>query len=177
MRINRNRRTSYGQSDITPLAGWVFADLLLALAIIFLTSISFDTPGDGSNGGSTEQKNTNFSQLKFDGVEKLQSEAITFSYLTFDGTRIRADIDRYQQSLGKYGSYKVLYTQIVGGYEPQKEGSEQGSLRATKFLIELQKARLPYFSSSAFDITTSGFVAPDQILLRLALAETSPKTE
>jgi hypothetical protein len=44
-------------------------------------------------------------------------------------------------------------------------------MRATKFLIELQQARLPYFSSAGFDITTSQFVAPDQILIRVALAE------
>lgn len=170
MKITRQRRTSYGQSDITPLAGWVFADLLLALAIIFLTSISFDAPGD-SPSVAAGQSNSNISQLKLAGVAQLQSEATTFSYLEFDGDRLIADIERYQSSQGVEGGYKVLYAQIVGGYEPRDEGSEVGSLRATKFLIELQQARLPYFAGAGFDITTSEFVAPDQILIRLALAE------
>ena len=107
MKTSRQRRTSYGQSDITPLAGWVFADLLLALAIIFLTSISFDTPGDGSASGSA-QTQSNISQLKLDGVDQLQSEAITFSYLKFDSARLVADIERYQASVGVTESYKVI---------------------------------------------------------------------
>lgn len=169
MKTVRQRRNTLSQSDITPLAGWVFADLLLALAIIFLTSISFDTPGDNS-GDAAKITDSNISQLKLDGVAQLQSEAITFSYLKFDGARLIADIDRYQESRGLKKGYKVLYAQIVGGYEAQSEGSELGSMRATKFLIELQQARLPYFSSTGFDITTSQFVAPDQILIRVALA-------
>lgn len=168
MKTSRQRRTTYGQSDITPLAGWVFADLLLALAIIFLTSISFDTPGDGS-GDATKLSDSNISRLKLDGVEQLQSEAVTFSYLKFDGARLVADIDRFQQSRGIDSGYRVLYAQIVGGYDPQTEGSERGSMRATKFLIELQQARLPYFAGTGFDITTSQFVATDQILVRIAL--------
>ena len=176
MKTSRQRRTSYGQSDITPLAGWVFADLLLALAIIFLTSISFDTPGDGSSSG-TAQTQSNISQLKLEGVDQLQSEAITFSYLKFDSARLVADIERYQASVGATESYKVIYAQIVGGYDRQTEGSEQGSLRATKFLIQLQQARLPSFAGAGFDITTSEFVAPDQILVRVALAEPKPIDE
>jgi hypothetical protein len=174
MKNTRQRRTTFGQSDITPLAGWVFADLLLALAIIFLTSISFDTPGDGS-ASVNAQTQSNVSQLKLEGVDQLQSEAITFSYLKFDAARIVADIERYQASIGVKEGFKVVYAQIVGGYEPQSEGSEVGSLRATKFLIDLQQARLPYFAGAGFDITTSEFVAPDQILVRLALSDPDAK--
>ena len=176
MKTSRQRRTSHGQSDITPLAGWVFADLLLALAIIFLTSISFDTPGDGSASGN-EQTQSNISRLKLDGVDQLKSEAITFSYLQFDAARLVADIERYQSSRGVTEGFKVVYAQIVGGYDRQTEGSEQGSLRATKFLIQLQQARIPSFAGAGFDITTSEFVAPDQILVRIALAEPNPKEE
>jgi hypothetical protein len=169
MRTSRQRRTSYGQSDITPLAGWVFADLLLALAIIFLTSISFDTPGDGSASGDA-QTQSNISQLKLEGVDQLQSEAITFSYLKFDRNLIIEDIKKYQSSRGIEGGYKVYYAQIVGGYDSKIEGSELGSLRATKFLIELKKARLSYFDGTGFDITTSKLVQPNQTLIRLALS-------
>lgn len=169
MKTVRQRRNFYGQSDITPLAGWVFADLLLALAIIFLTSISFDTPGDGS-GTTAKVSESNITRLKLDGVEQLQSEAITFSYKKFDADKLISDIDAFQQSRGFAKGYRILYAQIVGGYDSINESSDLGSVRATEFLIELQKARLPYFAGAGFDITTSQYVAKDQILIRMALA-------
>lgn len=42
------------QDDSINIAGWVFADLLLSLAIIFLVSISFSVPERSGNSLSSE---------------------------------------------------------------------------------------------------------------------------
>jgi hypothetical protein len=171
MSYQRVRIPSKGVSDVSPQAGWVFADLLLALAIIFLTSISFDTPGNSSDSISNSPSSSALASIDFEGLPKLSTQTLTLEFKTFDRDGIFRGIQEFENKKLVANQYKIIYAQIIGGYDQISEGSEQGSLRATSFLLELQKARMTEFDSAGFDISTSNLIKPGFIVLRLAFAE------
>ena len=171
MRYQRVRSTPQGVSDVSPQAGWVFADLLLALAIIFLTSISFDTPGDNSDSTNTTLSSSALAAVEFEGLPKLRTQTLTLEFQTFDKDTIFKGIEEFENKELVSNQYKIIYAQIIGGYDPKSEGSEQGSFRATSFLLELQKAQMAEFDSAGFDISTSNLIKPNFVVIRMAFAE------
>ena len=172
MIIQRRRKEYLEQSDAASLAGWVFADLLLSLAIIFLTSISFDTPGRGGTGSGGITSGSSMPNLQAEGTYPTQSQGLTFSYKSFDEKLLRSDIAKYRSENGLTGSFKIVYAQITGGFDGLTEGSDQGSLRATAFLVAIHKANIPEFQGTGFDVSTSEFVNPSQVVIRMAIAKT-----
>ena len=171
MRYQRIRTIEQGVNDVSPQAGWVFADLLLALAIIFLTSISFDTPGNNTNATNSSVGGASLASIEFEGLPKLKTQTLTIELKTFDRDAIIKGIQDFEKKSLLSNDYKIIYAQIVGGYDQKIEGSEQGSLRATSFLLELQKARMAEFDSTGFDISTSNSIKPDFVVIRMAFAE------
>lgn len=170
MRYQRGRPTSSGISDVSPQAGWVFADLLLALAIIFLTSISFDTPGDNFASSNSTPNSRALASIDFDGLPRLNTQTLTLEFESFNQDLLISGIEEFKRKSLMTGDSQIIYAQIIGGYNPKSEGSEQGSLRATTFLLELKKARMAQFDSAGFDISTSNLIRPNFVVIRLAFA-------
>lgn len=171
MRFKRSRFSSQGISDISPQAGWVFADLLLALSIIFLTSISFDTPGKSGEITSTELSSSALAEIDFTDLPKLKTKTLTLEFNEFNQEKILAGIQEFQsKDLSPRNTY-IVYAQLIGGFDSKLEGSEEGSLRAAKFLIELKKSRMTEFDSAGFDISTSSLIKPGFVVMRIAFAE------
>ena len=158
--------------DTTNIAGWVFADLLLSLSIIFLASISFIVPT--SNALSVTSANQNLPTL----VENLGegttrapfSQGANFYYSDFDEKLIEQDIRTYLQNNSLSLRSEVIYAQIVGGYDATQEGSEVGTLRALEVSIAIKNADLAAFTQTNFDLTTSDKLKSKEIALRLTFA-------
>lgn len=162
--------TPAAQDDTTQISGWVFADLLLTLAIIFLVSISFSVPervGVGSN-----KNNASSSQGRFEIPTSLEdtpnNQGVNFYYASFDREVLLSDLREYFSRENLNPSSEVIYAQVVGGFDAQSEGSELGTFRALEFSIELKKANVTAFAKANFDLTTSSQLGPDQVALRLS---------
>jgi hypothetical protein len=160
------------QDDSVNIAGWVFADLLLSLSVIFLTSISFAVPGvSGNSANSTETPGQVLNITDFENQSSSPiAQGFNFYYSRFDKNQIESDLRAYFLREKLSTESGVIYAQIVGGFNEQTEGSEMGTIRALEFSIELKRAKVLAFEGANFDLTTSNALKPNQIALRLAFA-------
>jgi hypothetical protein len=158
--MSRRPRTTRRQvEDATSQGGWLFADSFLALMVIFLATISFvpnlagSTPPDQAVGSAGNYKNAFV--MVFDSYNKTLLESELKTFLTGE-----------ELPLGT----KVLYAEILGGYDPASESEYDGNLKGLAFAVELKQDNLPVFSSATINVGASSSIKPNQILVRLTLA-------
>lgn len=167
-----NRRVSITpseQDDTVNIAGWVFADLLLVLAVIFLTSISFAVPsksGDAPQSSKNSGQAPDISEVKNSPL----AQGFNFYYTKFDKDKIESDLKTYFDRENLSLRTSVIYAQIAGGFDPATEGSDLGTMRALEFSIALKRANVTAFEGANFDLTTTSAIKPGRIALRLSFA-------
>ena len=168
----RQPNTEVDQDDATNIAGWVFADLLLGLSVIFLVSISFALPSD--SGTPVNILGSAPTALQIDSGENRQQSAINegynFYYTKFDKDQIEEDLKNYFGRQNIPLNSDVLYAQIVGGFDPKTEGSEVGTIRALEFSIAIKNSDIKAFQRSNYDLTTSSEISAGSVALRLSFA-------
>ena len=159
---SRSRHHHLEEEDVTSQAGWLFADSFLALMVVFLATISFvPALGGGFKGSAT----INVGNLAGKNI----SHGLIFAYESFDAARIEKDFKEVlaQQQLAP--STKVLYVNIVGGYDAKTESPDQGTIRALAFSVQLQKSGLPAFDQARVDLSTSKLLKKSQVVMRITL--------
>ena len=65
---------------------------------------------------------------------------------------------------------KVLYAEILGGYDPAAEAEYDGNLKGLAFAVALKRDKLPVFSSTTINVGATSSIEPNQVLVRLTLA-------
>jgi hypothetical protein len=144
--------------DATSQGGWLFADSFLALMVIFLATISFvpllTSPSPDQAVGSAGNYKNAFVMV-FD----------TYNRNLLD-TELKAFFTKEELPLGT----KVLYAEILGGYDPANEAEYDGNLKGLAFAVALKKDNLPVFSSAAINVGASSSIKQNQVLIRLTLA-------
>ena len=164
------RSNSYSPDDATSLAGWVFADLLLSLSIIFLTSISFAVPGSDTNqavgNGNVGQLS---SSLHLDNgfTTAPLIDGFNFYYKSFDKNLLERDLQEYFKREGLSPDTDVIYAQLAGGYDKNSQESDLGTMTALKFSIQLNKSGLAAFKHSSMDLLTTDQLPSGVVALRL----------
>ena len=162
MRARPRGRTLAVEEDATSQAGWLFADSFLALMVVFLATISFVPVLGGGFSGTADIK---VGQL---GGTNL-SQGLVFAYDKFDAARIHTDFSTMLIKDKFPPSTKVLYANIVGGFDSKSESSNQGVVRALVFSIQLRKSGLPEFAQARIDLSSDANLKANQVLLRLTL--------
>jgi hypothetical protein len=160
------------QEDLLLQSGWMYADLFLALTVIFLATISF-VPQIGKVGGFNGPENTNVGS---------KSET-TFNYAK--GYTFVVPVDRYDQVAFKVSDFlkqegldestEIIFAQIIGGFNPESEKPSDGQLRAITFAIEINKNYPKLLQSAQRFIESSPTIAPGSVALRLTFAQALPK--
>jgi predicted secreted hydrolase len=162
----RNRRAfqTHAIEDATSQAGWMYADLFLALMVIFLATISFIPELSGSNGSgaaatpqSVVVKSLNFDQ----GMAQL--------YEGFDLVRLRADIENFKKKLKLNNDAEVIYVQVIGGYA-KNENPSVGTLAAINYSVEMKKQAADLFGAAAIKLDTSKGIPSGSVALRITFA-------
>lgn len=158
------------QDDSINIAGWVFADLLLSLAIIFLVSISFSVPDRSGNNLSSDVQLSGQNEFKKAdlGEQAPINQGFNFYYSKFNAEKLQSDLQKYFKKENLDPATEVIYAQVVGGFDPLSEGSDRGTLRALEFSIALKRAEIDAFQKANFDLTTSSQLDPNQVALRLS---------
>ena len=162
----RNRRATHTQfaEDATHQAGWMYADLFLALMVIFLATISFvpKYSGGAATGASSTSQSVFVKSLNFDqGMAQL--------YNSFDVKRLRADIELFKKSQKINESSEIIYVQVIGGYLKTEKASV-GTLAAINFSVEMKKQAGDLFNSSAIKLDTSNAIPSGSVAVRMTFA-------
>ena len=149
--------------DLTPQAGWMYADLFLALMVIFLATISF-----------VPQLSNNASKIRTATIQPKSAynydKGLSLVYEKFDFAQISEDIAKFEQDEKLPAETDVIYVQIVGGYDSKIESPQKGTLRALAYSFLMNSSNTPLFMNAATNLGASDQIKPNQILLRLTFA-------
>lgn len=149
--------------DATEQAGWMYADLFLALMVIFLATISF------------VPQFTKLPQPKLDAAAATVSVGPQFErgasqvYAKFDAGKIRADIQAFEKKMNYPLNSEVLYAQIIGGYGTAGDAPSVGNLAAIDFSVKLKNYLPEIFGRSTVNIGTTPVLPKGAVVLRLTL--------
>lgn len=149
--------------DLTPQAGWMYADLFLALMVIFLATISF-----------VPQLSNNASKIRTATIQPKSAynydKGLSLVYEKFDLAQISEDIAKFEEDENLPAETDVIYAQIVGGYDSKIESPQKGTLRALAFSFLMNSSNTSLFMNAATNLGASDQIKPNQILLRLTFA-------
>ena len=163
MRSKRVQRSQFAE-DVTHQAGWMYADLFLALMVIFLATISFvpKFSGGAATGNSSISQTVYIKSLNFDqGLAKL--------YNSFDIKTLRSDITAFKTAQKIDPNSEIIYVQVVGGYSA-KGKSDVGTLAAINFSVEMKKQAADLFDTAAIKLDTSNAIPSGTVALRMTFA-------
>ena len=153
--------------DASHQAGWMFADLLLALMVIFLAAQSF-VPKEASLptfAGLLSNKtslNGNASPLK---------TSITLT--SIDEAALIIALQNYGAIQHLPAEYTVESMVIAGGFNPKTESSDRGTSTALQYAAAIGSFNLPYFKNSATLLAASPEVPDGAVILNLQIAPTA----
>ncbi len=168
----RNQRSkavyvSESGEDVTDKAGWMYADLFLALMVIFLATISFVpqlTQLPGSSSGA-----------KIQAIELQKanySAGLVTEYQVFSLTSIEKDVVGFKKQQGLKPGDEIIFTQIIGGYDKAKEKANVGTVNAIAFSIKMREKGGALFGNSGISISTSDQIPSGSVALRMTFGAT-----
>lgn len=157
------RRKNRDVEDASEWAGWVFADMLVGLMVIFLATITFvpffaeSNPGAQAPAGSytyTERFRTPFVQV----------------YSSPDLDLLKKDIDLFLADNGIPKEAIVDSAFFAGGFEEGVETASDGMLRALEFSQSLDKADPNFLTRASTVINSTRSINPNQVAVRLTFS-------
>jgi hypothetical protein len=167
MRNSKRVQTSQFAEDVTHQAGWMYADLFLALMVIFLATISFvpKLTAGPATGNAKQTQTVSLKSVNFDqGMANL--------YNGFDLPKLRADIADFKKKSKLSDSAQIIYVQVIGGYAKTEKASV-GTLAAINFSVELKKQAADLFDGAAIKLDTSNAIPSGSVALRMTFAAKS----
>ena len=155
------------ENDSTPLAGWMYADLLLALMVIFLATVSF-VPRVIIPTRSTPTAITQQSAA----VKRINSGynynlGLSFIYKNQDVSTIMRDIAQFESDNGLAPDSEIIYAQILGGFDHRTQNVNTGKINALAFSIKLGKSQPHLLENTATNIGSSLLLNADEVAVRL----------
>jgi hypothetical protein len=153
------------QEDTTAQAGWMYADLFLALMVVFLATISFVPTFNGnSNLVNKNQGSTLYT------YSDIYAKHLDILYTTYDPILIQDDIKTFVVTEGLPSTTEVIFVQVIGGYSPQNENASIAIKRALAFTQKIDKDLPDLLHHAASTMSSSRTIDPNQIVLRLTFA-------
>lgn len=164
-------RTPYAdpvEEDLTGQAGWMYTDLMLALMVVFLATISFVPQFMGSGVSAvTDSSDPNYS------YSKVFDESMNTLYESFSLSHIQSDIARFKVSHGLSPDADIVFVQYVGGYEASKESPAIAISRALAFSQKLDNGDHAMLVKAATTLSSSNVLKTNQVIVRFTFATTS----
>jgi hypothetical protein len=163
MRSKRSQSSEFAE-DVTHQAGWMYADLFLALMVIFLATISFvpKLSGGPATGNAKVQQAVSLKSVNFDqGMANL--------YNGFNLEQLRADIADFKKKNKLAENADIIYVQVIGGYTKGEKASV-GTLAAIDFSVKLKNQAADLFDGAAIKLDTSSAIPSGSVALRMTFA-------
>ncbi|NDI07389.1 MAG: hypothetical protein EBY82_01000 [Actinobacteria bacterium] len=157
------------EEDLTFLAGWMYADLFLAMMVVFLATISFVPEYFGNNTNSTADSAYNYTQIF--------KKPMVVTYEGFNGDLIAADIRAFIADNKLPPDTEIIYAQIVGSYNKNLESPGEAIIRAQQFSTRMDTSNLTllHHASTTFSSTTS--IPTNRVVVKFTFASNVGVTE
>lgn len=118
----------------------MFADLFLALTVIFLATVSFIPSGNtglAAKSGNTKDSQTN-NQIQDEDLA-LISNGFIGKYPAGSTTKFIVDLENYLEIKGISAGTSALFLEVIGNTTEYGVANDAGNLDALKFVINLRK--------------------------------------
>jgi hypothetical protein len=158
--------------DVTGAAGWMFSDMLIALMVVFLATITF-IPQIPLTGNSTISQGAG-GDLNLPGgatysyTERFEQEFV-FTYRFSELGLVLDDISLFLNNYGLPADSVIDSAQFVGGYD-EGESTQIGIQRAIDFANALEQLAPDLFARAATVLNTSSQLPADLVTLRLTFS-------
>lgn len=121
------RKASAVPEDTSGLAGWIFADLILGLMVVFLATISFipvieDFQGPASTAG-----------LQTTALARLYPEPFQKTYPNPTSEVVERDLTEFISQNSLPENAIISFVELSGAYDPVSQDSSSGVLKAVAF--------------------------------------------
>lgn len=123
----RPRIRAKGPEDTTGQAGWIFADLILGLMVVFLATVSF-IPVIENFQGPANQGGPQTSSLA-----RLYPEPFLKTYPVATVSQIETDLTEFKRLNNLPVTAAISFLEISGSYDPLTQDSSVGVLKAVNF--------------------------------------------
>lgn len=143
--------------DTVSQSGWVFADLLVALSVVFLATISFIPLSATSN-------NSQSSSVPIEPGKLLRSNGFSELYNSISIENLLSDLGNFRAENGIPKSVPLVHIQFIGSSE--ESNGRTGILDALEFSVKLQNANLEEFQDFGVSLDVSERIKPGQVLVR-----------
>ncbi|CAB4885601.1 unannotated protein [freshwater metagenome] len=148
------------REDPSAQAGWMFADLLLAIAVIFLATISF-VPTEAALSPNL------IAAAAADPTVNVNKNSIPLTQ--FDQITIMLAMQKYAQDNNLPPEYTVSSVSIVGGYNLDSETADRGTQTALRYATGIAELNLPYFKNTSTILSASSTIPSGQVVLNLTI--------
>ena len=155
------------EEDLTGQAGWMYTDLMLALMVIFLATISFVPQFTGNSDAAADPNNSDYS------YSKIFDESMNILYESFSLSQIELDIARFKSNKVLPQDSDIVFAQYVGGYSSVSENPATAIARALAFSQKLDSANPELLASAATTLSSSNVLKANQIIVRFTFATPS----
>jgi hypothetical protein len=150
--------------DLTGLAGWMYTDLLLALMVIFLATISFVPQIYGSVTSENTSVNNSVPTYKY---SQYYEKPLVKIYNKVDINLIKKDIVDFLTQEKLPTTSFVGSIQIVGGYNKDTEKATLAVERALSFSNELDKQDPKLLENASTILSSASTLGANQVTLRI----------
>ena len=157
----RNREEVGEVEDVTQLAGWMYADLLLALMVVFLATISF-VPINNFLSKSLVKETYKQVDNAFN-----YNRGLSLVYNKFDAKSLAKDIKAFENREGLDSNAQIIFAQILGGYDSKTETVDTGRTRALLYSFNFNKELSGLFKNTSITAGGDSSLTSNQIALRL----------
>ena len=151
------------EEDLTFLAGWMYADVFLAMMVVFLATISFIPEYFGNNDQTQPDTAYNYTQI--------YKKPMVVVYEGFNGKQIANDIRAFIRDNRLSESTEIVYAQIVGSYNKNLESPSDAIYRAQQFSTKMDDSNIAllHHASTTFSSTTS--VPANRVVVKFTFAD------
>ena len=150
----------------------MYADLFLALMVIFLATISFVPEQLGKANSSTSER---VSSGYFSGSTFNYDLGFTYLLKTPEVSPLRAGITDFLAKKKLPSDSQVIFIQIVGGYDPNSEKASDGVTTAVRYALALKQGDPELFANSTRSLDTSPKIKSGEALIRMTFGPTLNK--
>jgi len=154
--------------DASHQAGWMFADLLLALMVIFLAAQSF-VPKEASLPTFSALLSN---KTSLNGTVAPLKTSITLT--SIDESALIIAMQNYGAIEHLPAEYTVESMVVAGGFNPKTESSDRGTATALQYAAAIGSFNLPYFKNSATLLAASSEVPDGAVILNLQITPVAP---
>ena len=149
------------EDDVTFLAGWMYADLFLAMMVVFLATISFIPEYFGNNTKTTADA-YNYTQI--------YKKPMIVTYEGFNGDIIAADIRAFILDNKLPPDTEIVYAQIVGSYNKNVESPSEAIIRAQQFSVKMDMSNLTLLNKASTTFSSTTSIPSNRIVVKFTFA-------